>query len=130
MRIIMVNKCIVCGRYFKASRWNQQVCSDECMKVRQKAICAKHKSQIPKRPKPKPKPIIKSDRSKITVLDNDPEWIKKYAKADRLTQISMLAVALSDYGIIKISYGQLSTKWDTAEYFKWESTVISKKRKE
>ena len=60
----------------------------------------------------------------------DPEWIQKYTKADRLTQISMLAIALTDSGIALMTYGKLSMLWGTEQYERYEKYIFKAKRKE
>ena len=134
----MINTCIVCGKPFKGKSWNQTTCSDECKKKRQYECWLKHKQKKEEQYKAEEKAKaarqakrkLTAAKSNVTVQRGDPKWVKDYAKGDRLTQISMLARALTDYGIINITYGTLSTKWDTAKYYSWESIVISRKRKE
>ena len=132
----MINICIVCGKTFSAKAWNQTTCSEECKKKRQYQCWLKHKKKKEEQTKleeKKWKPLkqqLTATKSKVTTQRGDPTWVKDYAKGDRLTQIAMLARALTDYGIINITYGTLSTKWDTQKYYYWENIVISRKRKE
>lgn len=44
------------------------------------------------------------------------EWGKQYYNADRITEISMLSGELSKYDIAHLSYGSLSTLWNTGRY--------------
>ena len=135
----MDNTCIVCGKRFRAKTWNQTTCSDECKQKRQYECWLKHKQKKEEQYKAKEekakaarqaKRKLTAAKSNVTVQRGDPKWVKDYAKGNRLTQISMLARALTDYNITNISYGVLSTKWDTKQYYSWESTVIGLKRKE
>lgn len=131
----MIKTCVVCGKTFNATTWNKIMCSEECVAQRKYECWLAHKArkeqeeQAKKKKESKP-PKTGPTKSKITLVKGDPRWVKDYEKGDRLTQISMLARALTDYGIVKISYGVLSTYWDTSKYYNWESIVISRKRKE
>lgn len=124
----MENICIVCGKSFNPKRWNQQTCSEDCKNKRQYEFWLSYQKAHSKKEKPKKKKAI--TKSTLKVLADDPKWIKDYAKGDRLTQISMLARALSDMDIIKLSYGELALWWNTDKYYAWEKNVISLKRKE
>jgi len=132
----MENICIVCGKSFKPKLWNQQTCSDECKNKRQYQFWLDYKKEHEdkkedKKEKQKQKLKRKTvTKSVVKVLATDAKWIKDYAKGDRLTQISMLARALNDLNIARLSYGQLATFWDTKKYYAWEKNVISQKRKE
>ena len=75
-------------------------------------------------PKRKPKPL---EHKKIAT---DSKWAKTYAKADRLTKISMLSCALDKLGIAHLSYGQLSTKWLTHEYYSLLQQVLDRAKEE
>ena len=118
--------------------WNQQICSEACKNKRQYQFWLKYQQEHSNTLKKQDKDITSSKKkkkkstvkSKVQLLEGDPKWIKVYAEADRLTQITMLARALDDYGIAKLSYGQLALRWDTHEYYMWEKDVISRKRKE
>lgn len=77
----------------------------------------------PKR-KRKPKPLY---HKKIAT---DSKWAKTYTKADRLTKISMLSWALDKLGIAHLSYGQLSTKWLTNEYYSLLQQVLNRAKEE
>lgn len=74
--------------------------------------------------KRKPKPL---EHKKIAT---DSKWAKTYAKADRLTKISMLSWALDKLGIAHLSYGQLSTKWLTNEYYSLLQQVLNRAKEE
>lgn len=78
----------------------------------------------PPKPKRKPKPL---EHKKIAT---DSKWAKTYAKADRLTKISMLSWALDKLGIAQLSYGQLSTKWLTNEYYSLLQQVLNRAKEE
>lgn len=75
------------------------------------------------KPKKKPKPL---EHKKIAT---DSKWAKVYAAADRLTKIAMLSWALDKLGIAHLSYGQLSTKWLTDEYYSLLQQVLDKVKK-
>jgi hypothetical protein len=123
----------VCGKPFKGKGIT---CSLECSTIRKQQVAKKyreeHKEKIAKYQKAKSKErymtsfeIKKQPKPKA----EDPEWIVKYLKADRLTQISMLAVALTDLGTL-MNYGKLSSMWDTDEYRAFEKQVFREKRKQ
>ena len=76
------------------------------------------------KPKRKPKPL---EHKKIAT---ESKWAKTYAKADRLTKISMLSWALDKLGIAHLSYGQLSTKWLTNEYYSLLQQVLNRAKEE
>lgn len=76
------------------------------------------------KPKRKPKPL---EHKKIAT---DSKWAKTYAKADRLTKISMLSCALDKLGITHLSYGQLSTKWLTHEYYSLLQQMLNRAKEE
>ena len=78
----------------------------------------------PPKPKRKPKPL---EHKKIAT---DSKWAKKYAEADRLTKIAMLSWALDKLEIAHLSYGQLSTKWLTHEYYSLLQQVLNRAKKE
>lgn len=129
----MENTCIVCGKKFKAKTWNQVICGEECKKKRQYECYLKLKNKQEERKVKRKKPMLKKLpllKSKVITQAGDPKWVKDYASGNRLMQIAMLARALTDYNITNISYGVLSTKWDTKQYYSWESTVIALKRKD
>ncbi len=73
---------------------------------------------------PKPKP---QEHKKIAT---DSKWAKKYAEADRLTKIAMLSWALDKLGIAHLSYGLLSTKWLTNEYYSLLQQVLNRAKEE
>ena len=131
-----IKNCVVCGKEFDG---RGICCSPECsFKYKQeyaKKYKEEHREEIAKYqrqksrerympslndvPKKSPKPKAK-----------DPEWILQYLQADRLTKISMLAIALTDYQIQLMTYGQLSTLWGTAKYDDFERQVFKRKRSE
>lgn len=74
--------------------------------------------------KTKPKPL---EHKKIA---KDSKWAKTYAAADRLTKIAMLSWALDKLGIAHLSYGQLSTKWLTHEYYSLLQQVLNRAKEE
>lgn len=78
----------------------------------------------PKKKNRKPKPL---EHKKIAT---DSKWAKKYAEADRLTKIAMLSWALDKLGIAHLSYGQLSTKWLTHEYYSLLQQVLNRAKEE
>ena len=148
--------CIVCGLSFSTARKNQVCCSPACKHEHKKQTSAKYIQDHPEKAKEyqkkqneerkqqraeiaaekakDTKPRVVSEREfkamQTKVNDNDPEWIKQYAAADRLTRISMLAIALTDSRIELMTYGKLSTFWETDQYHKWEQQVFNVKRKE
>ena len=78
----------------------------------------------PPKTKRKPKP---QEHKKIAT---DSKWAKKYAEADRLTKIAMLSWALDKLGIAYLTYGQLSTKWLTDEYYSLLQQVLNRAKEE
>jgi hypothetical protein len=64
------------------------------------------------------------------VSNRDPKWIKEYTEGDRLTKISMLSIALTDYQIELMTYGRLSPLWGTEKYASYERQVFKRKRSE
>lgn len=74
--------------------------------------------------KHKPKP---QEHKKIAT---DSKWAKTYAAADRLTKIAMLSGALAKLEIAHLSYGQLSTKWLTHEYYSLLQQVLNRAKEE
>ena len=76
----------------------------------------------PPDPKPKRKPLPLEHKKIAT----DSKWAKKYAEADRLTKIAMLSWALDKLEIARLSYGKLSTKWLTDEYYRLLQQVLNK----
>lgn len=78
----------------------------------------------PPKAKRKPKPL---EHKKIAT---DSKWAKKYAEADRLTKIAMLSWALDKLGIAHLSYGLLSTKWLTNEYYSLLQQVLNRAKEE
>ena len=143
----MQKKCIVCGKEFEATNSRTITCSPECAQTRKAQLIKKyyqeHKGEllnyqrqygqkikrIKQEVKDKQKAMMeKAKPRKITTRKNDPKWIKDYAKGDRITQVSMLACALTMENIISISYGQLSVYWNSMQYLNWESEILAIKR--
>lgn len=136
--------CVICGKEFMTKRGNVICCSDECNDIRKREAGRKyreeHKEQIKEyqrewskqhyETKPVKEVEAKLEERKVKTLEQEPEWIVNYRKGDRLTQISMLAIALTDYQIKLITYGQLSQLWLTEQYDQWEKQVFARKRKE
>lgn len=77
-------------------------------------------------PKPKRKPKTQEHKKIAT----DSKWAKEYAEADRLTKIAMLSGALAKLEIAHLSYGQLSTKWLTHEYYSLLQQVLDRAKEE
>lgn len=141
----MKRKCIVCGKEFNPKR-TAITCSEECrVKRRQeraRSYYAAHADELKsyqaeyekkKREKEEQKKQKKLLEEKLHILKaekDDPQWIKDYCRADRLTQISMLAIALTDYQIQLMTYGKLSQLWLTDQYLAWEKQVFKLKRKD
>lgn len=137
----MKKHCIVCNSVFETKNPNQICCSYECKTKRIKEISKKyreeHRDEIRRnyRKFTEKKNCSNSDKDifkhlKYEVTKEDPKWVQDYCKADRLTQITMLAKALTDYNIELISYGRLVLFWGTSQYTTWEGKVIELKRKE
>ena len=132
----MKKHCVVCGKIFETKRSNQICCSETCKFQRKKEISAKYVEEHKEDRKEYFKEYERTkrhrveDKKEVKPKKNDPEWIKKYQKADRLTKISMLARALSDYGIVIMTYGALSIWWNSARYNRWEKQVFRLKRQE
>ena len=80
----------------------------------------------PPDPKPKRKPKTQEHKKIAT----DSKWAKEYAEADRLTKIAMLSGALAKLEIAHLSYGQLSTKWLTHEYYSLLQQVLDRAKEE
>lgn len=136
----MKNKhCIVCNKLFSG---RGLCCSPECSFIRKQQAGKKyreeHKEEIAKYQKLKAKERYMTSFSDYKIEPKnpspkpkakDPEWITNYLKADRLTKISMLAIALTDLGIL-MSYGKLSPLWGTEKYSRYEQQVFREKRKQ
>lgn len=135
----MIKTCVICNKEFNAKKLDQLCCSAECSTKRQRNIAAEYRKTHPdkfsewikkSKAKRKARESLKDIKRKITVREDDPKWIKDYAAADRLTQISMLSIALTDLRVELMTYGKLSTYWDTEKYDQWEKQVLHAKRKE
>lgn len=132
--------CVICGKEFETNYKQVVTCSKECLEIRKKRCVkkyyqdnrdklleyqAKYQKEHRKSLKPEKKNTVQAEFDHtIKAKEDDPRWIKDYAKADRLTKISMLARQMSDLGIKKISYGELSTFWNTLKYLDWEHMVL------
>ena len=151
----ILRSCVICGRKFHPKRSNQVCCSKTCAWTRKvqmdKKWDEKRKKeyqgykdryaeewenavrQAPSRKRSTGK-FKKNDFLRRTNLPkarrSDPKWIKDYCAGDRLTMISMLAKALSDYQIEITTYGKLQVFWGTMKYIQWENQVFELKRKE
>lgn len=75
---------------------------------------------------PAPKRNYKPKPQEHKKIATDSKWAKTYAAADRLTKIAMLSWALDKLEIAHLSYGQLSTKWLTYEYYSLLQQVLDK----
>ena len=137
----MKKHCIVCNSVFETKNPNQICCGYDCKIKRAKEISKKyreeHRDEIRRNYRKFTQKKSGSDndtvlsKSKIyEVTKKDPRWVQDYCKTDRLTQISMLAKALTEYNIELISYGRLVLFWGTSQYTTWEEKVIELKRKE
>ena len=137
--------CVVCGKEFNPKR-TAITCSEECrVKRRQERVrnyYREHADEIKsyqreyeqaKREKEEQKKQAHKREEKLHILKankDDPQWIKNYCSADRLTKVSMLAIALTDYQIQLMTYGKLSQLWLTDQYLAWEKQVFKLKRKD
>lgn len=79
---------------------------------------------------PAPKRNYKPKPQEHKKIATDSKWAKKYAEADRLTKIAMLSWALDKLEIAHLSYGQLSTKWLTHEYYNLLQQVLNRAKEE
>lgn len=141
----MIVKCRICGKEFNG-RANASICSAACRAEARKEYQKKYRMLYPNKVKDRQRkwwsenrakmPEIKSsdniDLANVSVADLTPEqaikkrkskpkytgskWADNYTNADRLTKISMLSNELSKYEIAHLSYGVLSTMWDSGRY--------------
>lgn len=141
----MIKCCEVCGNTFECYR-NKKTCSPECghklKLIRQKNYYLDHKEECNNRNKR----WIENNREryleyqhnyaktrwikgKKCVADRNkkPSWVTKYNKADRLTKINMLSVALMEHNLGSTSYGYLSFIYGTDEYCRLEDKVFKVK---
>lgn len=137
--------CVVCGKEFNPKR-TAITCSEECrVKRRQERVRQyyhEHADEIKSyqreyaqanKAKEEQKKQAQKREYKLHILkanEDDPQWIKDYCSADRLTQVTMLAIALTDYQIQLMTYGKLSQLWLTDQYLAWEKQVFKLKRKD
>lgn len=149
----MIKACRICGKQFEG-RANRELCSAACRieakKIYQREYKKSHYEAIKTYQRvnwAKRKAIEKAyglTQSNNIALDSavdpkplyhkkiatDSKWAKTYTKADRLTKISMLSWALDKLGIAHLSYGQLSTKWLTNEYYSLLQQVLNRAKEE
>lgn len=105
--------------------WNKTHSKEESINITHSDnIALDFAAVAPPKPKRKPKPL---EHKKIAT---DSKWAKKYAEADRLTKIAMLSWALDKLEIAHLSYGQLSTKWLTHEYYSLLQQVLNRAKEE
>ncbi len=137
----MIVKCRICGKEFKG-RANASICSAACRAEARKEYQKKYRMLYPNKVKDRQRkwwsenrakmPEIKSSdnialanvseskasrkRKKVEPKYTGSKWADDYTNADRLTKISMLSNELSKYDIAHLSYGVLSTMWDSGRY--------------
>lgn len=135
----MIRVCRICGKEFKG-RANSCICSGTCrleaqkeyqkkyrmlypnkVKARQREWWNKNRAVKPEITKPKQNTTewLKEENKKhkqYKKLCERSEWGEQYYNADRITKISMLSGELSKYEIAHLSYGSLSTLWNTGRY--------------
>lgn len=150
----MKKKCVICHKDYEARCKTQLTCCFACRKIhrqrvaiewnhnhpdkvaeKNKKYAAAHRGQSIKSPlnenKAKQKTEIKLELGFRTEAD-DPQWVKDYAAADRLTRISMLVRELNNICIHKpiFTYGNVSLIYNTDKYYTLEADVIKRKRLE
>ena len=139
----MIVKCRICGKEFKG-RANSCICSGACRLEAQKEYQKKYRMLYPNKVKERqrkwwnenravmpeikssdnialanvsdPKPKASKKKKKVEPKYTGSKWAEDYTNADRLTKISMLSKELSKYDIAHVSYGVLSTLWDSGRY--------------
>lgn len=139
----MIKVCKICGKEFEG-RANSCICSGACRLEAQKEYQKEYKKRYPDKVKARQRkwwndnrafmPEIKSSDNIALANVSDPkpkeskkkkkaepkytgsQWAEDYTTADRLTKISMLSKELSKYDIVHLSYGVLSTMWDSGRY--------------
>lgn len=139
----MIVKCRICGKEFKG-RANASICSAACRAEARKEYQKKYRMLYPDKVKARqrkwwnenravmpeikssdnialanvsePKPKASKKKKKVEPKYTGSKWADYYTKADRLTKISMLSKELSKYDIAHLSYGSLSTLWNTGRY--------------
>lgn len=110
----------------KKSYYKQKAIEKEFNITKSDNIALDGAAADPPDPKPKRKPKTQEHKKIAT----DSKWAKEYAEADRLTKIAMLSWALDKLGIAHLSYGQLSTKWLTHEYYSLLQQVLNRAKEE
>ena len=127
----MKKQCVVCGKMFQGrGKTCSEACSLEFKKQQSKRYREEHKQERAEYFKKRNKEHYGQAKIVPKAKAKDPDWIQKYTKADRLTQISMLAIALTDSRIALMTYGKLSLLWGTEQYESYEKQVFKVKRKE
>ena len=139
----MIRVCRICGKEFKG-RANACICSGTCRLEAQKEYQKKYRMLYPNKVKERqrkwwnenravmpeikssdnialanvsdPKPKASKKKKKVEPKYTGSIWADDYTNADRLTKISMLSNELSKYEIAHLSYGSLSTLWNTGRY--------------
>jgi len=142
----MQKTCEICGATFECGRNKKtcsKKCSDELARRKHLAYYHEHKAECDARNKkwrednkeryreyqhnynvarwardkankvPKPKKVI--------------TWSDIYNKADRLTKLSMLSLALTEHNLGTVNYGYLSFIYGTDEYKRLEDKVFKAK---
>lgn len=127
----MYKECVVCGKRFQGrGKTCSESCSLEFKKQQSKRYREEHKAERAEYFRKRNQEHYGKAKIVPKSKGKDPDWIQKYTKADRLTQISMLAIALTDCGIALMTYGKLSMLWGTEQYERYEQYVFKAKRKE
>lgn len=155
----MIVKCRICGKEFKG-RANSCICSGACRLEAQKEYQKKYRLLYSNKVKDRqrkwwndnraktqeikrsdnialanvatsdPKPKKAKKKKKVEPKYTGSKWAEDYTNADRLTKISMLSKELSKYDIAHVSYGVLSTLWDSDRYEALLHKVLRTKEQE
>lgn len=145
--------CVVCGNEFNAKCKTHICCSFACKEERRRRIAREWRRSHPeankeyrarKKNEKLAKKLFKAEQEKpkeaetswtlhlLDVRDDDPDWIKIYANADIITQITMLARELNNVCVDDpmFTYGKLSQIRHTEKYYKLEEDTFKRKRLE
>ena len=141
----MLKQCAWCDGTFEALR-NKKTCCPECqkkykqkkereyyhehkeqMQANNKRWHDEHKEQVAEYQREYAKKRwarIKLDRARQI---KETPWKDKYEKADRVTKLSMMSLALTEHNIATMNYGYLSFIYGTEEYKRLEEKVYKAK---